>query len=485
MQARHQKQILAARRSASAFIEYALRNEQNGSVIRNAAFQEEWQELLEENRFAVLLASVEHGKSTQIGVGKMLWLIGSHPNRRYAFISNTAEQAKKILRAIRTEIETNPRVREVFPNLKPSAREEDPWHSTQITVERTITSRDPTLQAMGVFGPLVGSRLDGAVLDDILDFENTRTEDQRKKVIEWIDTTVMTRIVEGGFLWAIGTPWHPEDALHWLEKRPDFVSKRFGAVLNPDEPPDRWIPRWPEQWPLKRILERRRNSVEATFVRKYLCRVRLDSMSRFREVWLDRMKRLGKGRTLLAEAPRAYARGPRLPCFTGVDLGVGKKESNAKTCIFTIALGKRGERLIVDIESGRWQAPEIIDRIASAQMRFDSEMLVENNGAQQFLIDMCHGRVSVNAFTTTAAKKFDEEWGVESLAVEMRNGWWVLPSGRDGETVHEEAHEWLEGLRHYDPETHTSDHVMASWLARECLRRYAAPRTRNLDSQAR
>lgn len=478
-------QIRRARRSCAAFIEYALRNEQDDTVLQNAPFHEEWHEHLEENDRAILICPVEFGKTQQIAVGKVIHLLGTHPEWRGAIISSTAAQAEKVLRQVRTEIERNPRVRQVFPHLVRSLRREDPWHTTAITVQRKTRSKDPSLQAMGLYGPLVGSRLDFCILDDVLDFENTRTEEQRKKTLEWVDTTVQTRLVEGALLFAIGTPWHPDDLLHVLGKRPGFVTKRYSAVLNPDDPPKRWQPLWPEQWSVKRLLDRRANMAESVFVRKHLCRVRLDASSRFRQAWLDRMVLAGKGRTFLPHAPRAHTRGHVLPCFTGVDLGAGTEDANALTVLFTIALMPDGRRLVVEIESGRWQAPEIIDRLESAYRRFNSEIVVEDNGAQQFLIDMCDGRVPVRGYTTTASRKFSEKYGVESLAVEMRNGKWVLPSGTDGTAVHEEGKAWMQEALYYDPEEHTGDRLMASWLAREALRKYAAPRTRALDTLAR
>lgn len=484
-EAQREMQLRKARISTPEFIEYALRNEQDESKLENAPFHREWQEHLEKHRYAVLIAPVEHAKSQQVAVGKTLHVLGQDPNKRLAIISNTAMMAEKVLRTIRTQIERNPRLREVFPNLRQSERDEDPWRQSAITVHRSSVARDPSIQALGIYGPLVGSRLDGVIMDDVLDFENTRTEEQRKKLIEWFDTTVITRMVRGSFIYAIGTPWHPDDFLHELEKRPGFESKRYSAVLNPDDPPARWVPLWKEQWDVARLLERRANMPEGHFARKYLCRVRLDDTSRFRQVWLDRMVLAGKGRTFLPTAPRLHVRGAALPCFTGVDLAVGTKETNDLTVLFTIALLPDGRRLVTEIESGRWQAPEIMDRIVSAHRRFGSQILVENNGAQQFIIDMLAGQVPVAGFRTGPGNKFSEQFGVESLAVEMRNGLWVMPSGKDGSAVHEEGRAFMNECLYYDPALHTGDRLMAAWIAREGLRQYAAPRSGRLDTQQR
>lgn len=478
--ARKEEMRKRARRNAGAFIEYALRNEADGSRLVNADFHWEWHEHLDHHPMAVLVAPVEHAKTQQISVGRVLWRLGTSPNRTIALIQGTERMALKTLSQIRGQIERNPRVREVFPRLRRSRNKGDPWTQHQITVDRDTIAKDPSIQARGVGGDIVGSRLTDIILDDVLTFENTRTDEQRKKLIEWFDTTVFTRLLPGGVIWAIGTPWHPEDLLHELSKRPGFATRRYSAVHNPDDPPARWTTLWPEQWDLDRLTSRRDNMPESTFVRKYLCRVRLDSSSRFRKVWLDRMCQLGIGRTFLAEAPRIHKHGSPLQCFTGVDLAIGDKEENALTCIFTIALMPDGRRLVVDIESGRWQAPEILDRLYSVYRRYDSEIHVESNAAQKFLVQIARGQIPVTAHHT-GANKWDAQYGVESLAVEMRNGEWIMPSGVAGESVPEEGKSFISECLHYDPEEHTGDRLMAAWIAREALRKYSAPRVQSVD----
>ncbi len=269
-----------------------------------------------------------------------------------------------------------------------------------------------------------------------------------------------------------------------MAKRAGFKVKHYSAVLNPDDPPERWVPIWPEQWDLARLNTRRVNTTEHTFARKYLCRVRLDGISRFKESWLKHMCKAGIGRTFLAEAPRQYIRGPRMPCFTGVDLGVGDQEGNALTVLFTIGLMPDRRRLIVDIESGRWQAPDIIDRLESVYRRYDSTIFVEDNAAQRFIVQISNGRIPVTGFHT-GANKWDESAGVESLAVEMRNQLWIMPSGVDGPNIPPEGASFLQECLYFDPSQHTGDRLMAAWFAREAARKYGAPRTQRKPTLTR
>ena len=470
-------------------MEYAIRDEETGRVLKNAPFHKEWHEFWRKHRRTILIAPVEHGKTQQV-VGKILHLLGNNPDLRIATISNTSVQAEKLLRLVRTHIERNERVAEVFPKLRPSEREEDPWHQSMITVQRQTLAKDPSVQAHGIFkGKIVGARLDVLVLDDILSFENTRTEAQRQKLMEWLDTSVFTRATGRCIYMVIGTPWQPDDVLHELEGRPAYACKRYAAVENPHDDPAEWRPIWPAQWPASRLRDRQQNTPETTFSRKYLCQVRMDSTSRFRQEWLDTMVRLGKGHTFSAEAPMAQGGIRRLPCFTGVDLGVGQKKENALTSFVTIALRDDSRRGYVNIESGHWQSPEIADRLESHYRRFDSVIRVESVSAQMHLIDMVRDRnIPIEAHNTSAlgkTGKFDEEWGIESIAVEMRNRWWMMPSGATGENIHPEGLALMRDMLYFNPTEHTPDRLIALWLAWSALKRHSGSVVQRVDMLSR
>lgn len=469
--ARKRADLLEARRDPAAFNQYVLRHERTNAPIRNGAHHIAWHKHLSENRRAIVFASVEHGKTQSIAVGRTIREIGEDVTRRGAIISDTATQARKVLGAVAQNIESNERVREVYPHLRPSKREA--WGKDAITVERPTIAKDPTLQAQGIGGAINGSRLDFAILDDVLDFDNTRTPEMRKKLVEWLDSTIVPRLGADGKLWFIGTPWHPEDLMHELEKRPGFVAMRTPAVLNPDAPMEQWIPQWPEQFSLPRLIETYNGTTPYNFGRKYLVRTRMDSASRFQQAWLDKMVQNGARYRMLRRTPASM--GTAWPCFTGVDLGVGQSEDHDLTVLFTIAVepGPMKRRVVMEIQAGRWTAPDIVDRIQDVHARYNSIIVVESNAAQAFLVQFAQGRgLPVRPFHTSAQAKYDEHFGVESLAVEIRNEQWILPSAPpDG--VHLEAKEWMREMLFFNPESHTGDRLMASWFAREAIRNYA------------
>lgn len=491
--AAHEHNIREAIEDSCSFVEFALPDEETQLPVEAAELHREWHAHINTHSRANILAPVEHGKTSQIAIGYPLWKLGNNPNLRIALISNTSTQAEKLLAAIRGHIERNRLLHEVFPTLKPSTQQEAVWGQTAITVERTGIIRDPSIQALGVGGAIVGARLDLIILDDVLDFENTRTAEQCQKLIEWFETSVLTRVTARGQIIVIGTPWNPLDFLAHLQKLKGWASKVYCAVSNPDDSPLMWKPIWPQRWTAARLIERFNTTQPLTFYRKYFCRIRDDQSSRFRIEWIDGSKKLGRGRTLLERQPRVWPSGRLLPCFTGVDLGMSpRKKKNANvdlghglTVIFTLAVDERARRIPVQIESGRWTSPEILSRLQSTYQRFHSQISVENNGAQEFLVQWAQTRsIPVLPFTT-GSNKTDETYGVESLAVELRSGLWLIPSGEDGESLDEETKAWTGEMLAYTPHGHTGDRLMASWFAREGARSLITDITARIQTQDR
>ena len=478
------RRIAIAREDPAAFVEYAIPNEKTGEEMVNAPFHGLWQRFCSEHDWALISASVEHGKSVQLGIGRLLWEIGRDPTLRCLLVGANDDAARKMANAIRRHIERNPRVREVFPHLQRSSRRGDPWNDEDMRVEGATLSRDPTIQSRSVGSRnILGARLDLVIIDDLLQVDNTRTKAQRDKLEEWFDDVILTRISddydkqEYGRIWFIGNPWDRDDLLARLRARPGFASIETPAVRNPDEPISQWKTTWPEQWPLERLLKRRQGMLAVSFARKFLCRVLDASQRRFRKEWIDHMFAQGRGRELLKVQPVGRG-GVPLRCFTGLDPAVGEKDIDAVSCLFTLALDHATRRIVIDCRSGRWTGPELLDHCEQVCSRFDSELIVESNATQRWMAQFALERgINARTFFTSASNKWNEQYGVESLAIEMKNGLWVAPSGHTGQERPQELVEWTNELMDYDPASHTGDRLMASWLAREGARQWAQPRT--------
>jgi hypothetical protein len=475
---KRQLQLRAARTDPEAFAEYVMLDEVSQRPIRLSDLHREWHRFLSANPWAVLVAPVEHGKTVTL-ISRVLYEMGRNPNIRIGWISDSAEQALLVVGQIRRYIEESERLREVFPNLKRSTRPGHVWNQHALEIERSPFLRNPTLRAYGSGTKIAGARLDLIICDDILNLENTATLEACTKTQHWFDVIVLTRAQDDpetgarARLWVVGTPFSDNDILHELPKRKSFASRIFSCVENPDDAPDKWRPTWPEVWPLARLLTRLNGMLPSAFARKYLCRVVNDINSRFPEWTIKVAFEQGRGLTFQTRRPLIYP-GPRaLRCWTGVDLGVGEKEGDDLTALVTVALNEDRTRQIIDITTGHWTADEIMDRIEECYYRFESRIVVESVAAQRWLLQFVrkNKKIPVEPYNTTAQSKWDESFGIESLAVELRQKLWRFPSGKTGADYPAELWALRNEMMQYRPNKHTGDRLMAMWFAREGMRR--------------
>jgi len=453
--------VRLAREDPNTFAQFVMRDEETGSPIRQAPTHIAWHDLASTYRNLLVWSHVEAGKTIQLSVTRPLWELGRDPTLRVAILSNTSGQAVKIGRLIAKYIEESEELHAVFPDLVPDPDPKSPWNTTNLTVKRKTRSKDPSIQILGVHGNVLGSRIDLLIVDDILDRENTLTPKARNDLWSWYQATVVGRLSSRSRVIVVGNAWHPGstqdpgDLMHRLARMAGWKAVRYPVM---DE---RGAPRWPERWPTERIDYRRGEMIPEEFARQMMCVARDDSSSRFRAEWIERCLRNGDGLKLAWGFDAAKVPGCRT--YTGVDLGVGHQKSDL-TCLFHIAVMPDESRRILGVESGRWQAPEVRDRIIDAHRRYDSILVVENNGFQDFLVQLIRSSTAIPIIAfTTGRNKADPNFGIESMAVELANGKWIIPN--EERRPHKEIEAWISELLYYDPNSHAGDRLMASWFA--------------------
>jgi len=183
-------------------------------------FHLEWMEILQEPaRYPRILfiCPPDSAKTTLVGIIYTSWMICKNPDIHTGYVSNTYTQAAKQSVAVRDTIHGNERLKFAYPNLQL-----DPTKGTAEArwfVKRpNISDKDATFVASGVGGPILGSRFDLLVCDDVVDKDNAATELQRNKVYDWTTSTAFSRVVAGGRIVIIGTRWHEDDVYGRLEQ---------------------------------------------------------------------------------------------------------------------------------------------------------------------------------------------------------------------------------------------------------------------------
>lgn len=444
-----------------------------------------------------------------IGCGKTfgmtalgLWQLGGDVTQRGAVVSKTQGQAAKPLRMIAdyiVEPDLAAPLTLVFPWLQRSTRATDTWTQTAITVQRPAAIRDPSLLAVGLDGAIGGSRLSWLVGDDLLDADNTLTEQARDKVHQNFEARILSRMDPQGSRVAVcNTPWHLDDMTFRLERAgwPSLSMDIYGNVwfanvdrdwikrsphLRPsthrpdvfrlvahDPDPDEQIPLWPARYSAKRIAELRSKMLPHEFARLFMCKPFDESKARCQREWIEACKDRGRGLTLASRYDG------RCPVYTGIDLGVGQGKRHDKTSIFTFELTEDGSRRLLNIVSGRWSGPDIAQHIIDTHDAYQSIIAVESNAAQDFVRQFAQARrpdLRVRSHTTQKVTKHSVDFGVESIFTELKLARWIIPCDSAG-MCHPEVQAWIEECLYYQPPpAHTGDRLMACWIARETARR--------------
>lgn len=465
-------QIERARNDPNAFIEYVFGNPQEDCHRR-------WQDLWTEYRRSVLLAPTGSGKTTQLR-GRLLWELGCDPDERFLYLSSTEDHPKRQVSDMKEQIERNQRVRHVFPNLK---RGRD-WQALRFTVQRSLFAPEASVQAYGSFAQgVLGARANGLVIDDLCNFTNTLTHELREKMNSWLGSVLSRLTIPGSKPWvrAIGHIWHKEDQLQRLAKKVGwgYLREEAYSVVDGER-----ILLAPRVLPIEMIEEKILDLGTIQSEMMLFNRLPSEGAGRFREEWFWQALELGRGLPFRPPMWREHA------TFTGVDLGHKKKAGSDYTAIVTIAVLPNGKRQLLDARRGRWTGPEILRELRAVERAYGSVIAVEDNGAQQHLIDFAKELTTMPIEGThTGVSKWHLSRGVEGWAIELSRGQWLFPCDKGAVIDNErgvltavqparEIQELKNEAMAFDPskpKEHTGDLLMALWIARKAIEMFSIP----------
>lgn len=193
----------------------------------------------------------EHAKSTTITVNYSTYKVCMDPdNTRIIVISKTLTKAQEFVYSIKQRL-THPMWAKLQATYAPPGgwREDaDSWKANAITLSRTSTEKDPTIQALGIGGQVYGARANLIILDDCVTGANAH---EWGKQLEWIQKEVVTRLDDEGVLLIVGTRFAATDLYreirnpkHWSNGKSPFTYFSMPAVLETTEDPKDWVTLW-------------------------------------------------------------------------------------------------------------------------------------------------------------------------------------------------------------------------------------------------
>lgn len=470
----------------------------------NDEHQKEWYTVLDnKGLYKICIAAPRnHSKTTAFSVNYPLKEVAENPNVRILLVSAAESQSQSFLREITNHIERNETLHELVGNLKPE--NPDRWTSKEIIVNRTnLNVKDPTISTVGVGGTILSKRADIIVCDDILNPENTKTVEQRRKLRDWFYDVLLPVLEEGGRIIFVGTVWHPEDLLHEILGDPSWdFRKLYRAVIEEPTNEDMWkewysirIEGTPESAQLaKEFLERnydrmnegvkllwpgkftyaslyvRKRANSVSFEKSYQNNIVSREDQKFKEPWLDAAKSRGVNLRLIKELSVDQRKEFKI-LTTGIDLASSEKTQGDDIVFLTIGVRRLDEMVqLLNIERGKFSPEETRQMGVDHNSNFrPDKMLVENNGYQNAMKrDMAGENLPVEGFTTTG-EKFDPFVGVESMALLFENDRFILPYDKLDPTTIALIDQLVDELRKF-PAGHTGDSAMALWFACTAMR---------------
>jgi hypothetical protein len=487
---RRNRNIIAARarENPNVFAVHVLRDDRTGRRIRQGPHHVKWHELAAAHDRLLIWSAVDMGKTVGLSIGRTLWELGRNPNLRIAILSKTKNLAQKIVRTCGQHISKSAPLHEVFPHLVPETDPSLPWTSLALTVAgRLGDPKDPSVQAAGAFGNIIGSRIDRLIIDDILDSVNTRTPAPRDALYDWV-RAIMGRLSEDARVLMVGNAWHPDDVMHRFASEPGYTAYKFPVMDK------QGTPTWPEHWSAARIEKARTVDFgPLDFARQLLCQPRDDDSARFKREWLETALTRGIGLEMLctrqelldelaSPAQAAIYRLSGQDCsgirvYVGVDLGVQQHARADPSAFVAVAALPDGSRRLLHVECGRWGAPEILSRIEDHNTRYQPIFIVENVGAQDYILQMVRHTSAIPVLPfTTGKQKASVEFGVEAIAAELHAGKWIFPC-ESRTAMNREVNDLVQEVLSYEPPpTHTGDRLMGMYFAQSAIRAEEARR---------
>src|SRR5262245_15386012 len=240
----------------NAFIEHCC-TDPDGRPLVQSLVHREIQRFLSAHSNAIVELPRDHGKTVQV-CARVVWELGRNPALRIKIVCATERIAEERGRFLRRAIADNPRVREVFPRLRPGA----PWAETCFSVERPAEGIGPSVTTLGVGAALTGTRADLLVCDDIVDVRSLTSAAERARVKAFFRDNLMNLLEPDGRCWCLFTPWHASDLNAELKHGGAFAL--FRRAVGRD-----MRPVWPERWSRRRLMERQMEIGAASFARAY------------------------------------------------------------------------------------------------------------------------------------------------------------------------------------------------------------------------
>ncbi len=325
----------------------------------------------------------KHFKSTLASESYPLWRATGNPNITMLLAMNTVDNAKLKLGEIQAHVMRNQLYNACYPEVIPNFNKG--WAAESCSMRRTAITGTPTFSVAGVITNVISRAVDEIILDDLLTAKQGEGEGDAilpsveaiQQAIRWMKGSIsLLKDPMFGRIINIGTRWAQKDLVEWvISNLPKFAANTFEikAVIGEWGTPE-CKPIMPEVYPMESLQELYDTQGETIFRLWYLNEPIDPSEIVFN---LDEDNFYNP-----ADMPKDWANGLRK--YTAVDLAWTDKERADNNSIITIGVDEHNIKYVLDVQYGKWDALETIERLFSVYTRLEPLVIgVETTAAQE------------------------------------------------------------------------------------------------------
>jgi hypothetical protein len=277
--------------------------------------------LVPKNKRLVVAAPRGFAKSTIISRFYPLWLAVFGRAKDITLISASETLAIGFLRDIKREIESNRMILDMFGDLRT-----DKWTENLI-----ILKTGTTIRARGAGGQIRGFRPDVIICDDIETDESVESEEQRKKLKDWLFKACLNTLLPDGQFIIIGTIIHPLSVLaDLLVMDNGWTKEKFQAYKNAVQEPGNEL--WGQLWTHEKLQIRKKEIGSWAFSAEYLNNPVSNETAPVQE----------KHIRYWSELPKQYS------CVIAVDPAYSDDETADYKVAAVVAIDSQSNRYLVD-----------------------------------------------------------------------------------------------------------------------------------------
>ncbi len=239
----------------------------------------------EDNQDAVITAFRGSGKSTIMTLSYPLWsIIGRQQKKFVLILGHSMHQAQTYMKNIKTEMETNERLRQDLGPFK----EENDWQSSSVVIPKYEARITCASYEQGIRGLRHRQyRPDLVICDDIEDLDSVKTLESRDKAYDWFKGEVIpvgdinTRVV------VVGNLLHDDSLIMRLKR--EIREKQYDAAYRAYPFIDRHgNTAWPGKFPDQASVDKERRKINdvAAWQREYMLTIIPDTDRIIQKEWI-------------------------------------------------------------------------------------------------------------------------------------------------------------------------------------------------------